>query len=407
MTHQSSLSPVPSTSYSPWPQGREATISRRSRWLRTAPSLLSPLVWLTALWVVTGCGQEVVRPEAPVRAIRWQEVEATDRREVRRIAGTVKPTDESRLSFEVSGRVERVEVQLGDRVEAGEVLAALDPEPFRIRVRDAEARLKQAEAERWRQQAEFQRYRRMLERNVVSRSDFDRVRAAHESSESASRAAQAGLDLAERNLRKAILVAPFDGVVSDKRLDPFVEVEAGQPVIELDGEADYEVVLALPERIAMRSLPGDSVRLRFPTLDGLAVGGTVKAIGSRAGVADAFPAKLHVEDAPETIRPGMTAEAEFAIPASRNPVVGENSGTSPLVQVPIAALLAGENERYSVFVFDRDASRVRKKEVAVRDIRSNFALLEAGVAAGQVIATAGVEFLNDGQEVVLMAADRR
>ena len=384
---------------------REDATTETLAWGGSIHVILAPLCWLALFWVVTGCSQDIAHPEAPIRAIKWQQVEATDRTEIRRIAGTVKPTDESRLSFEVTGRVESVRVQLGDRVAAGDVLAALDPEPFRIRVRDAEARLRRAEAERWRQQAEFQRYRRMLDRNVVSQSDFDRVRAAHESASSASRAAEAGLDLARRDLRKSKLVAPFDGVVSDKQLDPFVEVEAGQPVIELDGESDYEVELALPERVAMRSLPGDPVRLHFPTLDGLVVDGSVKAIGSRAGVADAFPAKIHVEGAPETIRPGMTAEAEFAVTAASSDV-GVSESTS-LVQVPIASLLAEEDSRYAVFVFDRDAGQVRKTPVAVQDIRSNLVLLEQGVAVGQVIATAGVEFLTDGQPVVLMAADRR
>lgn len=372
---------------------------------RSLDVLLAPLCWGLLFWLVTGCSQEASKREAPVRAIKWQTVASSEAGEIRRIAGTVKPTDESRLSFEVTGRVATVDVQLGDRVRQGDLLASLDPEPFRIRVRDAEARLKQAEAERWRQQAEYQRYRRMLDRNVVSRSDFDRVRAAHESAESASRAAQAGLDLARRDLRKARLLAPFDGVVSEKRLDPFVEVEAGQPVLELDGEANYEVELALPERVAMKSLPGDPVRLRFPTLDDLRVGGTVKAIGSRAGVADAFPAKIRIESAPASIRPGMTAEAEFSVPAERR--IDTQLASKEVFPVPLSALVAEEGARYAVFVFDHEASQVRKTPVELHDIRSNLALLQAGVSTGQVIATAGVEFLNDGQAVVLMASDRR
>ena len=376
-------------------------------WSPSAHAFLAPICWFVVAWIAAGCGQEADHPEQPIRAIKWHQVESTDRHEIRRIAGTVKPTDESRLSFEVTGRVERVAVQLGDRVEAGDLLASLEPAPFQILVRNAEARLTQAEAERWRQQAEFQRYRRMLDRDVVSQSDFDRVRAAHDSSVSASRAAQAQLDLARRNLRKSKLVAPFSGVVSEKRIDPFVEVEAGRPVFELDGESEYEVELALPEPIAMKSRPGDAVSLRFPTLNDLMVAGTIKAIGSRAGVADAFPAKLRIEDPPSEIRAGMTAEAEFSLAASPQGASESTAAEAPLLQVPIASLLAQKDSRYAVFVYDHETNRVKKTPVEVRDIRANRVLVEDGIAAGAIVAAAGVEFLTDGQPVILMASDAR
>jgi multidrug efflux pump subunit AcrA (membrane-fusion protein) len=93
------------------------------------------------LAALTGCGEEVMPPELPPRAIQWLRVSGGVSSEQRVISGIVTAISDTQLAFEVGGIVETVEVSLGDVVENEQVLARLDPEPFRLTVSDAEAAL--------------------------------------------------------------------------------------------------------------------------------------------------------------------------------------------------------------------------------------------------------------------------
>ncbi len=352
---------------------------------------------LASLLAVVGCGAEPPPPEIPLRAIKWVRVQEEGAAEERRISGTVRPTVESQLSFEVSGRVRRVVASLGDRVSKGDVLAELDVQPFELAVHRAQARVSQAEAERIRQQAEFARYQRMLDAGAVSQSAYDRVRAAHANAEGLTRAARAELGLARRDLNNAVLRAPFDGVISLKKVDAFVEVPAGEPLFELDSERSYEVALAAPEAVALYVAAGDPVTVVFPTLAGERVPGRISQLGSRAGIADAFPMKIRLLERPEKMRPGMTVEAEFVY-------VGRRAASSG-VHLPLAALRAEADDAYSVFVYDAATGTVKRTEIVVSGLRNNQVEVSEGLEAGMIVAAAGVEFLSDDQPVTLFGAE--
>ncbi len=94
---------------------------------RTRCELIACGILLVAL---AGCGAEEPPPELPPRAIQWQRVSSSLAGQQRMISGIVTAVDETELAFEVGGSVLTVEVDLGDVVEQGQVLARLDPEPL-------------------------------------------------------------------------------------------------------------------------------------------------------------------------------------------------------------------------------------------------------------------------------------
>ena len=359
------------------------------------------------------CSSEAPRPAAPVRAIKWQALETPGRDQVRRLSGVVQPVDQSELSFEVAGRVESVAVDLGDRVSAGDVLAQLDPRPFELQVRKAEAAVKESEARRWRQRADFERAEALYAASAASRSELDRARASFESAESRVRAARAELSLARRDLGHATLTAPFDGVISIKEVDRYVEVSAGAPVFELDSESRFEIVVGVPDRLIDRLRPGQTAAVQFSPRAGLrqsATEGRVSQIGSRALAGNTFPVKLELPGALHGVRAGMSAEVAFEFASEDQPA--SSGGPLPAVSaepsfmLPLSALLAGANDQHFVFVFDEASSRVARTPVRLRDLRGNeVEVVGGGLAHGRIVATAGVEFLADDQTVKLLGRD--
>ena len=131
--------------------------------------------------VALGCGADAPVPEPPLRPVRTIEVQSVGGERSRTFSGVARAEIQSTLSFRVSGNIQRLLVRTGDRVEAGQLIAELDPTEYELRVQEAEADLIQAEARARQSDAEYSRMRGLYENRNASRSDLDASRAAAES----------------------------------------------------------------------------------------------------------------------------------------------------------------------------------------------------------------------------------
>ena len=132
-------------------------------------------------------------PEPVVRPVRFEQVFATGGERVRTFSGAARAAVESPLSFRVGGTLRRLPAGVGGAVRRGQLIAELDAQDFRLRVRQAEASLRQAQAQAANASATFERTRLLYESNNASRSDLDAARSASESpGSSASPAAALG-----------------------------------------------------------------------------------------------------------------------------------------------------------------------------------------------------------------------
>jgi RND family efflux transporter MFP subunit len=354
------------------------------------------LPWAVLLALLAGCGQEVLPPELPPRAIQWLRISGGDVSDRRIISGIVTAVSDTRLAFEVGGIVETVDVALGDRVDSGQVLARLDPEPFELAVRDAEAGLAEARALRESARSDYTRAVRLFEADVASRQEFERATARRDSRESQVDAAEARLNLTRRDLRRSVLRAPFAGSISVREIDPAMKLASGQVVYEMDsGESGLRVEIQMPETLIARVHQGDKVEISFPSIGDQRLESSdrrypavVTEVGTRAGTGNAFPVRSDLVEAPPGLRPGMSAEVTFSMPRKTDGIVAVNG-----FLIPIAAVLAEADDQFSVFVFDPQSSTVSKRPIRTGGVRDNDLA---------VLATAGVTFLREGQTVRLM-----
>jgi RND family efflux transporter MFP subunit len=370
------------------------------KFLRTLPYLLCLLLPVVATY---GCGKEEKPPEI-IRSIRWTRVVETTAKQVRMISGTTKPVDQTALSFAVGGTVETAPARLGDRVEKGQVLAELDQQPFIYAVREGEAALSKAQANVVERRANYERIVALYESNNASKAELDEARASFDSATSQVKAATAQLGLARRDLRKTVLRAPFNGVISMREIEPFVEVPAGRPVFALDGEeSGFEVSAEVPESVVIRLNFGEEADVFFPGLNNRRVTGVITELGARSRVATTFPVTVQLQEQFPELRSGMSVEVAFEfIPKSET---GEPIETGLLV--PLEAFFVGAEKTHFVFVYDDKSSTVKKTQIKALNLRHNDVIVEPGaLKAGDIIATAGVAFLNDGQKVNLMKEEK-
>lgn len=259
--------------------------------------------------------------------------------------GTAEARYVYRIGPTVAGRVKRVDVQVGDRVETGQLLGEMDPVDLDDRIRAQEAALKRAEANVLAAEAQVQeasarktyaeaqarRYERLLKARSVSEEVVEAKRQERQVAVANFRAVGANLDATRQELARVRadhagliqqranlrLVAPADGLVSARDADPGTTVIAGQSVVEIIDPKSLWISVRFDQLRAAGLRAGLPARIVLRSQAGQSVAGRVLRVEPRAdAVTEEMLAKVALDVMPEPLPPvGDLAEVTVALPA--------------------------------------------------------------------------------------------
>jgi len=356
--------------------------------------LLYTLLLTTFLF---NCSDQQVVTEKAIRPIAWTKVSESNLQQLRTLSGIVAPVEAASLSFEVNGKVQSVDVNLGDTIKKGQILAQLNHRSFELSSKSAKAQLDKANSDKVEAKNSFTRYNQLIKQDLVSQSGFDNAKANYESSKSAVDVAQAQLDIANKNLQDSTLIAPYNGIITKRLVEPSQQINAGQSVFEIEGKHGLKVHVMVPETLIRELQHNSIIPVRFPALPQTKMLGRITEIGTRAEAANAFPITVVLQEDNPLLRAGMTAELDFTFDG-----VGKTGYQGVTISVPFSALSAGVNQKSYVFIYDPKTQTVNQSEVETENIRNNTVFISSGLKSGEIIAIAGVAFLRDGQKVTLL-----
>lgn len=347
---------------------------------RTVPLVVVSLLSL----LLGGCTDEpppqgeVVRP---VKAVKIADYAGFFDRS---FPGKAKATQEVDLAFDVAGTLVERPVNIGDSMKAGQLVAKVDQ-------RDFLARVKAAEAELTKNTANFERAEKLIEKDFISKTEYDKLEAAKEVADSA-------LLVARKALSDSVLTAPFDGVITNLYVKNYQAVRPKQPVARLVDNSRIEFVVSIPEQYISLVPRVENLRVRFDAFKEIEIPAQVKEIGKEASEATrTYPVNL-IMDQPEGVEilPGMAGVAHGAakIPAAEG-------GQS--VTVPVTAVFSPEaTEQSFVWVIDETSMTVARRPVRVESLADTGVTIAEGLQPGEWIATAGVHYLAEGQKVRIL-----
>ena len=208
--------------------------------------LLSLFAGLALLSACSGSGDDEAAAPEPPRPVLTTVVAPSDP-QVLGYSGTIAPRYESALGFRSLGRIVSREVDVGDRVEEGEQLAAIDAETLTADVRSAKAQVANAEIQDRTAKASLQRAQTLFNDNkTVSQADLDSARQGASAAAAELVSAKAQLSKAEDALSYAVLTAPFAGVITERDGNVGQVVAAGQTVMKLARTDQLEAVVDIP-----------------------------------------------------------------------------------------------------------------------------------------------------------------
>ena len=356
------------------------------------------LAGLTAA-LATACSDKTTQTDPPPRLIAWEKAQAADSAEQRKLTGVLQSAERAPISFEVGGRVASVAVEIGDTFEAGDVLASLDQRTYRLTLEERRSQLRQAKAARVEAQRDYERQQTLHGEGWVSQAGYDTALARLQTAESRVETAAARLGIAEEDMADTTLEAPYGGTVAERLIEPSQQVQPGQRVFEIRGQGGgLEVSATVPETLVDRLKKGSRHTVTLPARPDMKLQARLTEIGSEAIRRNAFPVTLTLSQAPDDLRTGMTAEITFDLnePSAK---LGEDAPTGTAVTIPASAYLSGTGSRTVAFVYDPETATLTRTEITVADIRDNRAYVTQGLSPGDIVATKGLPYLEDGQKV--------
>ncbi|MEM9784076.1 MAG: efflux RND transporter periplasmic adaptor subunit [Pseudomonadota bacterium] len=329
-------------------------------------------------------------------------VEEFEETVVRRYPGVLEPGEVNVLAFEVGGRMGRMTLDVGERVEQGQLLAALDVEQFETEIENRVAAVEEAEATLAQAQLDLQRSQQLLDRGAGTVVQRDEDRTSVNTSRAQLTQAQKQLTAAEEDLADSKLYSPFNGIIDEIEVDSFATVSAGETVLSLYEQTDYEVAFSVSFDVIGRLVVGTPATVRLADDPTVTLAAVVSELGERAGQVASFPVVVRLTEISPLIKAGMAVEVafEFDLPADRGHLI-PISAAIPEGQVPEGA---GPNAvvPLEVYVYDPPTGTVMRRQVTMAGIRGNQFLIIEGLDVGERVATKGVAFLREGMEVRLL-----
>ncbi len=331
-----------------------------------------------------GCKQETAAPK-PVRPVLTAIVEPTVPGSAMAV-GTVEPRYTTNIGFQVFGRLIARPVNVGDLVEEGQTLAALDSTTLELAVQSARADLSRSKARLANATATEDRKRTLIVSDSTTKANLDDAEYARAGAEASVARAQANLTKALEQLKYAQLKAEFAGVVTAVSADVGQVVSPGQSVVTVARpdvrEAVVDVGPDFPAALQV-DLPF-SVSLQLAPA--IHVAGRIREIAPEADrMTRMRRIRIALLDPPQSFRLGSTVTATLSEAQNKD------------LHVPASAVLIKQGESF-VWVVDQPSGRVSLRKVALSADAGGMRI-DAGVGAGTRVVTAGAHSLEQGQQV--------
>lgn len=335
------------------------------------------LVWVLLLSsLFLSCGGNEVK-ERKIKTVKTAVVTRDMSTMDKYYPGKVMPSAESNLSYRIAGPIKVINVKVGQHVKKGDVLAVMDRRDYELQFSATEAEYKQIKA-----QAE--RAMELYKRGSATKSDYDKAFYG-------LKQITAKYNAHKNSLNDTELRAPYNGYITRINFREDETVGAGMPVISMisDEKTQMEIFISSSDFVRVGEMANFTATIdAYPDLSFPL---ELIDVAKQANLNQLFSMKFGIELSDGVIpAPGMSASVKISF---RN--FDDNT-----VCIPYSAVFSEGDEGY-VWVY-RDG-RVAKRHVDVFDVdRAGVATVTAGLAEGEIVVSAGVHHLKDGEQVRLL-----
>jgi RND family efflux transporter MFP subunit len=344
------------------------------------------LALLAVPLLLAGCKEDIAKVEQPA-PVRIATVAFESAQTSRKYTGVVRARFESDLGFRVPGKIVERNVDTGDTVKAGQVIAKLDATDFKLNLEAQEAELVAAKSSRDVAVAAEGRYKILKDKGWVAQAALDqRTSAADEARARVDRAERA-LSVQRNQVRYAELRADHDGIVASLQAEAGQVVAAGQVIARVARLDELEVSVAIPEQ-QLAEIKGAQASAELWPAAEKQYSTVLREVAAKADDASrTFEARFTIRNPDDSVRLGKTAN-----------IVLSTSSIQQLVRLPLSAVMS-DAKGALVWVVNAAGDRVERRPVGVRAFEQETALVDRGLTGGERVVTLGAHMLYENKPI--------
>jgi RND family efflux transporter MFP subunit len=348
------------------------------------------LLALAALTLLSACQRAVEPPAAEVRPVRAMTIEKRLAGDTVALTGTVQAQTEINLSFRIDGRMLERNLNIGDTVKPGQIVARLDSQNEESSLLAARAQLAAARAQLSEARNNFVRFRDLVAQKAVSRASFEQAESMMKSAESQVETAQSQVTIAENRLSYTRLVSDVAGVVTAQGAEPGEVVGAGRMIVQVAREGGRDAAFDVPARVKDAATGSAQITVALTADPGVTAAGVVREVAPRADpVTGTFRVKVRLINPPPAMRLGATVTGRMKLAAAAT------------IEIPPSAVIRSERQA-AVWIVDPKTGTVATRNIEIRSSDPVRVEIASGLAPGDVVVTAGTQALRPGQKVRLL-----
>jgi multidrug efflux system membrane fusion protein len=366
--------------------------------------------WALCLSLTTACAS-APQPERLPTPVRTEKVKPASIERGVRYSAQIVPFDQVAISFKTSGYVIDLlqvrdsggrmrDLEEGDAVSAGAILARVEERDYQSKVARAEAGIAQAKASEEKALNDLNRAEALFAAEALTRPDLDAARAAHRSAVAQSAAARADFDVAATALRDTTLRAPRSGVVLERKLDRGALASPGTVVFVIGAVDSLKAVFGVPDAVVRQLQPGMSLGATADAVVDRTFTGRVTTVAPAADRdTHLFSVEVTIPNRDGALRPGMIATIQLD---GQNVDVAKSAAPA----VPLTAIVkdSAREGAYAVFVVDGPSANLqaRLRPVTPGPIAGDGIQIASGISAGEQVIVSGAARLRDGERITVI-----
>lgn len=346
---------------------------------------------VAGLWrsgVLAGTKTPAVTPES-VTSVKTVVVEPVNKAPELSFTATLEGQTAAAVSAKIAGRIEKILVEEGQAVAAGDALVQLEAVEVQNAARQAGDGVTKAQAAYELALKDYHRYETLYQNGAISEQQLDTARAKLKTAEADVSSAAANQGSAEQQYRYATITAPVAGVVTNKTATLGQVVSPGASLLTVQDTRQMYAVIQVEQQDIGQITPGQTAEVTLDAYPGMVFTGKVEVLNPEAGAGNRmFRTKIKLDNPDGRLKAGMFAKVRLSAGESR-----------PLLLVPQSAVLQKQG-LYYVFVVEQ--GKAVRRQVSVGEVQGSDIVIADGLQAGQQVITTSVNRLKEGEALKMI-----
>ncbi|MFD0797291.1 efflux RND transporter periplasmic adaptor subunit [Maribacter chungangensis] len=292
-----------------------------------------PIAFLAVTLILTSCGDKEPKGSADTTPAVSVEVRATSQNTDTNflpVSGKVEAANSADISTRMMGYVDRIYVDMGDKVTKGQLLLSINNADVSAKLAQVNAGITEAQAAFTNAQKDYERYTALFNENSASQKELDDITANYEMAKARLNAAKEMKNEVNAQLSYANIRAPFSGVVTNKFIKAGDMANPGMPLLEVESPGTYQIMAMVPESEILGIQNNTEVDVLLKALDKTVKGNVTEVSTSAKNTGGQYMVKVVLAETDANILSGMYATVQF-------PVVAKEASSA--IRIPLEAVV--------------------------------------------------------------------